>query len=276
MAAEHTGPSIVFVTADGGVGAVDAPSGRPVLEARLSGEAADFVMVRGAAFDADGFEPAGPPPTAAPPTMNQVLASMAQDPDSRLPDIKMFAISHLAEAPGAEVTKDLLRILDATGSSPQVTARAADALVAREDAAALDLYIEALRVHPDYALDRKPKRLDVFARAVTAMKAKKAIPALVDHLRLPETDRDFVRDIADAVLATEATEAVPAFEDFLMQYRADPAFIHAPGALFAAAEVLVKLGGGASGSVLQFLLDEPKTLDPLRAYLQRALGLQGE
>ena len=60
--------------------------------------------------------------------------------------------------------------------------------------------MDALRVHPDYAEDRQPKRLDFYARAVAALKAKEAVPLLVEYLRLPETDIEAVSEIASAVL----------------------------------------------------------------------------
>ena len=99
-----------------------------------------------------------------------------------------------------------------------------DVLVARQDRSLLPVFMEALKVHPDYAEDRAPKRLEFYARAVAELKAKEAVPLLVEHLRLPDTDMEAVRDIADAVLALEAKESLEPFEDFLVQYRADPAF----------------------------------------------------
>ncbi len=276
MASDDTGPSVVFVTADGAIGAIDAKTGRRTFDARLVGTG-ENIVIRGAAFDADGFEPAGTGvPEAEPPTLNETLAAIASDNDSRFNEVKVFAISELAHATGDDVTKELLKMLDTTENSPQVLSRAVDALVQRQDPQALDLYIDAIRVHPDYAEDKKPKRLDVFARAITGLKARQAIPALVDHLRLPDTDHDFVRDIADATLATEATEAVPAFEDFLLEYRADPAFQYKPGALLAACDVLIKLGGKSSQTILLYLVDEPKTLDPVRAYIQRSISRSAE
>ena len=153
-----------------------------------------------------------------------------------------------------------------------VLRKAMNALVAhRRDKAMLDLYIQALKVHPDYVEGRQPKRLEFFARAVAELKATEAVPALVDHLRLPDTDPDAVREIAEAVIALDARGSIDAFKDFLMQYRADPAFAHAALPLTAACDVLLKLGGPAERALLLYVAEEPQTVEPVRAHLQRAL-----
>ena len=61
VAAAHTGGALVFVTADGDVGALDPATGRAVYRAQIP----DATMVRGATFDADGF--AGAPGEGAAP-----------------------------------------------------------------------------------------------------------------------------------------------------------------------------------------------------------------
>jgi hypothetical protein len=106
---------------------------------------------------------------------------------------------------------------------------------------------------------------------VAVTKSAALVPALVEHLRLPETDPAAVRDIADAVLATSARAAVPPFTDYLLSYRADPGFARAPGPLLAAADVLLKLGDASSRATLLFVSDDPRTIEPLRAFLRRAL-----
>jgi hypothetical protein len=136
----------------------------------------------------------------------------------------------------------------------------------------LDLYLASLKVHPDYAEDRAPKRLEFFARAVTELKAREAVPALVDHLRLPETDADVIRGIADAVIGLEAREALEPFADFLLQYRADPGFTRQPAPLVAACDVLLKLGGSGERALLLFVAEEPQTLEAVSAYIRRSFA----
>jgi outer membrane protein assembly factor BamB len=267
VAAELTGQRVLFVSSDGELGALDLGSGRRVWQARVGDGSS---LVRGATFDAEGFAPSAGAAGAAEP-LSRTLASILFDPDRRFVDVKMYAIGELAALEGRDVTSELLRALEAPDLPPLVVQKAVEALAARRDPASVGLYSEALRIHSDYADDRHAPRLDVLARAVAATKARQAMPALLEHLRLPDTEPDAIRAIADAVLATTAREAVPAFTDYLLQYRADPAFQKEPTPLVAASEILIKLGGAGDRATLLFVAREPRTIDPLRAYLQQAL-----
>jgi outer membrane protein assembly factor BamB len=268
ISSDHTGRSIVFVTTEGHVKALDASSGALTYEANLPG--AGTLQVLGATFDADGFAASGIGPGASLPA---TLSSIIFDPDKRFSDVRMFALEELTRLSGPEVTKELLRALDSGDVIPTpVLKKAMDVLVARQDRQLLGVYMDALKVHPDYAEDRQPKRLDFYARAVAALKAKEAVPLLVEYLRLPDTDVDAVTEIADAVLELEAKQSVEPFGDFLLQYRADPAFRAQPKPLVAASNVLLKLGGAKERSLLNFVAEEPQTLEPLAEHLRRALA----
>lgn len=269
VASDHTGRAIVFVTSDGHVKALDAASGRPGFEAALPG--AGSLIVTGATFDADGFAAGGGSGAAA--SLPSVLSSIIFDPDKRFSDVRMFALEELTRLSGPEVTRELLRALDQGDVIPSpVLKRAMDVLVERQDRELLGVYMDALKVHPDYAEGRQTKQLEFYARAVAALKAKEAVPLLVEYLRLPDTDLDAVEQIADAVLALEARQSIEPFGDFLLQYRADPAFRGAPGPLVAASNVLLKLGGPKERSLLTFVAEEPQTLEPLAEHLRRALA----
>jgi outer membrane protein assembly factor BamB len=268
VAAELTGQRVLFVSTDGELGALDFATGRRVWGAHVDAGSGS-ALVRGATFDAEGFSPSGGGDPAQP--LARTLSSILFDPDRRFVDVKIYAIGELAALEGREVTGELLRALEAPDLPPLVAQKAVDALAQRRDPASIGLYSEALRIHSDYAEDRRAPRIDVLAKAVTATKARQAVPALLEHLRLPETEPEAIRDIADAVLALGAREAVPAFVDYLMQYRADPAFGKDPAPVAAAADVLLKLGGASERATLLYVAREPRTVDPVRAYLQQAL-----
>ncbi len=269
ISSEHTGASVVFVTTDGEVKAVDAKTGRPRYHASLPG--AGSIVVAGATFDADGFAPRQDSEPAKP--LPQVLSSMIFDPDRRFADVRMFALEQLTTLSGPEVTRELLRALDGGEVIPTpVLRRAMDVLVARQDKDLLPVYMEALRVQPDYAEGVSTKRLEFYARAVASLKARQAIPLLVEYLRLPDTDFEAIEEIAAAVLALEARTSIEPFADFLLQYRADPAFTAQPAPLVAAANVLAKLGSSKERALLQFVAEEPQTLPPLAEHLRRTLA----
>jgi outer membrane protein assembly factor BamB len=270
IASEHTGSSILFATSEGTVKALDAASGRQSYELGLPG--AGTISVLGATFDADGFSGGGVG-GGGQGSLAQTLSSIIWDPDKRFTDVRMFALEELTKLSGPDVTRELLRALDSGDVVPSpVLKKAMDVLVARRDRSLLPVFMEALKVHPDYAEDRAPKRLEFYARAVAELKAKEAVPLLVEHLRLPDTDMEAVREIADAALALGAKDSLEPFEDFLVQYRADPAFQAHPTPLTAAADVLLKLGGPRERAQLLFVAEHPATLEALATHIKRSLA----
>jgi outer membrane protein assembly factor BamB len=268
VSSAHVGDAVLFVTAAGELGALDTKTGRRTYTAQLPGE-----VVRGATFDADGFAPREP---GATPTLTDALSSIVWDPDRRFWDVKMYAIEALAAQPGREVTGQLLKITETEGLPPAVYQKAGEALVARKaDGASADsgdLLAHALERHADYAEGRPGPAVDVLARAAGSMKAKAASAALVAHLRRPETSAPAAAQIARALAALEATDALPALRDFVTMYRADPLYDGDPTALVAASEAMLALGGPAERQLLLYLAEEPRTVAPLRAHLRRALA----
>jgi outer membrane protein assembly factor BamB len=265
VASADVGDAIAFVTADGDVGALDTRTGRRVFEAHLPGE-----IVRGATFDAEGWTPRGGAGGAAP-SLSQTLSTIVWDPDRRFWDVKMFAIEELARQPGREVTEQLLKITEQEGLPAAVYQKAGEALIARKDSSSGDLLAHVLEAHADYAESRTAPAVEILARAAGAMKATAAVPALIAHLRRPETPPAAATQIARALAAIGATEALPALRDFVTMYRADPIYDGDPTPLVAASEAMLALGGPAERELLLYLTEEPHTVEPLRVHLRRAL-----
>jgi outer membrane protein assembly factor BamB len=269
--AAHTGRALLFADQSGQVGALDPANGRLQMLAMPAGFAGGTSSVIGAAFDADGFSGAGPGAGPAP-SAAEVLTSIVLDPDRRFTDVRLFAVEQLGGLKTPGVSRALLSILEGAAEHPEVARRAGDLLVARQDADAAAAFHEAVKVVPDYALSRRPQRLDLMARALAQLNARDAVPALVEHLRLPETDPEAAGEIARAVMELEAREHLGPLRDYLAAYRADAFFASQPGALIAAAETLLRLGGPPDRAFLFFVAEEPKTLDAVRVALERMLA----
>jgi outer membrane protein assembly factor BamB len=265
-----TGDALLFATADGELGALDAATGRRVYTARAPG----VTLVRGATFDADGFAGAGAaaPARGGDATLAAVLTRILWDGDQRFGDLKVFVLGELGKQPDRDVTATLLKALQAPDLSAALHAQAAQALIAHPDPAAGDLLAAALEAHADYAAGRGAPRVDVLAHAAGATGARAAALALARHLQLPETEPSMASDICRALAVMNATEALPQLRDFLSIYRADPVYSGDPRALVAAADALLRLGGPAERQLLLFLSQEPRTVAPLREHIQRALA----
>jgi outer membrane protein assembly factor BamB len=269
VSSAHVGDALAFATADGELGALDTHTGRRLYEAKLPGE-----VVRGATFDAEGWKPHAAAAEQSP--LSETLSTIVWDPDRRFWDVKMFAIEELARQPGKEVTRQLLKITEQEGLPAAVYQKAGEALIARKDAlsdaASAEMLVHALDVHADYAENRSAPAVEILARAAGAMGAKAAAPALIAHLRRPETSPAAATQIARALGQLGATDALPALRDYVTMYRADPLFDGDPTALVAAAEAMLALGGPAERQLLLYLAEEPRTVEPLRVHLRRALA----
>ena len=147
-----------------------------------------------------------------------------------------------------------------------------DALATRRDAGSSELFVEALKVHADYADDTRPTSIAAIARATIATKSREVALALAEHLRRPETDTDTLALISQAIAASGAVEALPLLRDFVCMYRGEPTYDGDPTALIAAANALLELGGPAERELLLFIAEEPRTVEPLRRHLRRALA----
>jgi hypothetical protein len=229
--------------------------------------------VRGATFDADGWAPRGAKAGEAV-ALSETLSTIVWDPDRRFWDVKMFAIEELARQPGKEVTSQLLKITEQEGLPPAVYQKAGEALIARKDGASAEVLARVLSRHADYAEGHAAPAVEVLARAAGAMKAegRPVVPALVEHLRRPETPPAAVVAIARALASIGTQAALPGLRDYVTMYRADPLYDGDPAPLVAVSEAMLVLGGAAERQLLLYLAEEPRTVAPLRAHLRRALA----
>jgi outer membrane protein assembly factor BamB len=160
VSSEHTGRAILFASADGELGVIDARSGALVREAKTG------LRLAGASFDADGLTSSTPSP---PPALEAVLADIVWDHDARLPAVKLFAASALGEVPGVAAAAALIKMVRSAGLPPAVVKRAGEALLAHRERATLPLLLEALAEHYDYLEDRRPRSVEVLATAAAAL-----------------------------------------------------------------------------------------------------------
>jgi hypothetical protein len=156
---------------------------------------------------------------------------------------------------------------------PQAYRKAGEALIGRRDNEGAEHLATALRRHADYADGRTAPPVELLARAVGALGTggRVVAPELSAHLRLPETPPKAAAEIAKALAAVGADDATPALRDFITMYRADPLYDSDPTALIAAAEALLRLGDAGDRELLLFVAEESHTAAGLRAHLARAL-----
>jgi hypothetical protein len=263
VASDDAGPSIVFASVDGEIGALDAASGGLAYTKKTG------LHLTGATFDADGFSPGK---GGAPASVAQTLATIVWDPDARFTAVKVFAVDAMTRVPGKEVTEELVKIVLKQGMAPSVHNKAAESLVARKDADSAPVYREALSVKYDYLADRTPRAIDVLAKVSAAIDDKKAAPLLALQLLDPATPLAALKEIVRALISLGGKEVIKPLRDMVLTYRCDPAFLSDPAALELAVDGLIKLGGPEERRLVTFVAEEPRTVTPLQAYMHRALA----
>ena len=257
-----TGPSLVFASAEGEIGAVDAKTGAGGFSLKTG------LRVSGATFDAENFAPK----TGEPRPLMQTLGEIVSDPDSRFTAVKVFAISSMATMKGPEVTTELVHAVVKEGVSPAVAKAAGDALIARKDEAAKGAYHEALAQHSDYLNDKRPRGADVLAKVEAALDDKESVPLLAAQLSDPQTPLPALKDIVRALGSLGGDQAVQALRKLLLTYRSDATFLAEPLPLQLAADGLLKLGGPDGRRVVIFVAEEPRTMPALASYIRKALA----
>lgn len=276
VASSHLGSVIAYVTGTGGVGALAPATG----EGKYSGELdVGDRTVLGATFDADGWNPAGSEPVAT----ARALAAIVRDRDARFTDVKLFAVSALASRDEPDVTGELLAIALEPSTPPRVYDKAVQVLVARKQTSGVPALLDALEVTFDYIENRRPRAVDVIARALGAMgdlreepgvsDADKArlVDRLVAHLFDPQTEPAVSLEIVGALGAVGLPAAMAPLRRYLLLYRADPSFARQMAAVGATIDALVSGGGEAELAAVAFVADDPATEPGIAEYATRAL-----
>lgn len=268
MASDMNAEVVLFAAQDGELGALSRSSGTKVMSRRLQLKPGQHVL--GASFDAEGFTPAAA--GAAPPEpVLQVLHGIIFDRDSSFLSVKTFAVQALGGIAGKEATAELVRVVTAEGLPQQLARAAGDVLIKRKEPEVAGLLVDALHQSYDFLADRRPRGLDILARAAAAVGATEAVPVLVQRLADPSTPAAALKDIVAALVQLGGKDALAPLRQTLLVYRSDPMFANDAAALQRAGEGLLKLGGEGERRLLQFVALEPHTLPVLSSHFSKLL-----
>src|SRR5690606_1738987 len=155
--------------------------------------------------------------------------SIARDKDARFTEVKRFAVDALARLPGADVTRDLVELIQNERTPPKLHEKAVEVLISRKEPEGLVHLIAALSVPYDYIAGTRPRAVGVIAGAIGALGEAEggidpaqrgaAVDALLAQLHAPETPET---DLADVIRALgkigRGAERAP-LQSFLLAYR---------------------------------------------------------
>jgi outer membrane protein assembly factor BamB len=268
VSADDAGQSIVYAAADGDVGVIDAKTGAQRAAYKTG------LRLAGASFDAEGWisDKAAVEPTHA----LKALEEIVWDHDARFTAVKVFAAGAIGAQPGKDADAALLKIVRAVPGGPNpiplsAQKRAGEELVARKDADAGPLIVDALKAREDFLADSHAVGVEVLARAAAALSLKDAEPLLCAHLADPATPQTALKDIVAALVTLGGAPSRRALKELLVTYRADPSYFGDPSPLTSAGEALLAQGDAEDRRAVEFVANDKWTIDPIRHYLQKAL-----
>jgi hypothetical protein len=263
VSADDVGPSIVFASQNGDVGAVDIKSGAQRSSYKTG------LLLAGASFDAEGWVPGD---MGEPPNVLGALESIVWDRDARFTAVKVFAANAIGTISGKDADAALLKIVRAPKDVPvAVQKRAGEELVTRKDSDSAPLIMDALKVHEDFISDTHAVGVDVMARAAAALKLADAAPLLCAHLADPATPQTALADVVRALASLGGKEARRALKEFLLTYRGDAAYFGDPSPLTAAGEGLLAMGDAEDRRTVDFVASDSWTIGPVAKYLGKSL-----
>lgn len=199
-------------------------------------------------------------PVSDPQRLREQLRAAAQDPDSRLVPLRRFAVERLAQLSDPAATGDLLALCNDPLVAPAVQGDACEALTRRKEGR--ELIVAALDRHYDYLAGIDVPPVGALARAVLALNAKEAYPALVSHLEDPHTPSTALPDLVQAIATLNPAQAIAPLSTFCHRYHADPVDEHV---IRAVEEAIVAL----------FTVQGPLAIETLIDLAEDRLSLQG-
>jgi len=250
IAAEHAGHTIVYATAEGGIGALDPATGVVLGTIKVGRH------LRGAAFAADAFQPGAPAGAEAGLTLAQSLGRIIRE--SRTEAVQIFAARELARSRAPNGIAILASIINDALTAPAVAEAAGAALLQHVDAspAGVAPIIQALGSHADRLARSHPRGIGILARIAGAARAREAVVPLLDQLEDPATPLQTIAEVAAALAKIGDASAAPRLTSFVLLHRADP---DAAPAAIAALGALATVGGGPARETIAFIADDPRT-----------------
>jgi hypothetical protein len=272
VASDHAGPVVVAIGANGSVVALDPETGatRAASQIEVGGQ------ILGATFDCDGWSPTG---EGEPPATVQALVAIARDRDARFGAIKQLAVATLAKLEGAEVTRDLLAIVQDPRTPIKLRDSVVELLVGRKDPAGLPALLTGLEPRYDYIAGTEPVAAGVIGRAIGALadreiadadraRALKALQLQADDPATPTTDRV---ELVRAAIAIGKGAERPWLRSQLVLERADPGFAR-EASLVEAMAMALAAGGVEDRETLRYVAGDARTAPAVATAARAALA----
>jgi hypothetical protein len=249
----------------GGATALNAKDGRILFGPIETGEKLQMALIRSNTAPTGKGQPAGAG------SLEETLTRMAFDPDSRLADGRALAVRGLGALDTEKVTQSLIELCRDKSQPAPVKNQACEELGRGRNKGA-KFVREALATRAAYTEGKSAPPVGALSTFAAAQKMQTAMPDLLAHLGSPATPPQELGGVLKALGALGNASATEPVTAFLRLYHAEPASSPLVPALGQAAETLVTLEKAKARPLLEPVLLDPFTSEPLRESIKAALS----
>jgi outer membrane protein assembly factor BamB len=208
--------------------------------------------------------------TGTAPALPQQIKEATTLGDNRLSTAQVWFLDQAAQVPDEETTQVLLEVADAERAAPPIKEAARKAIAARTNGAAA--MIALLGRHADFLKGTRTPPVGPMAKALAAMKEKKAAGPLLAQLLDPALPGIDLLDTAEGVGALADKEHVPQLQRFINMYRGSSSGnMKLSDALAAIAGAILRIDGDKGREWLTATVKDPLTDADVRSTLQKVL-----
>jgi hypothetical protein len=206
--------------------------------------------------------------TAAP--LPQQIRDAVTVGDARLATAQVWLLDQAAQVPDEETTQVLLEVADNERAAPPIKEAARKAISTRTNGA--NAMITMLARHADFLKGTRTPPVGPMAKALAAMKEKKAAGPLLAQLLDPALPGVDLLDTAEGVAALAEKEHVPQLQRFINMYRGSASGnLKLSDALGAIAGAIIRVDGDKGREWVTATIKDPLTDADVRSTIQKVL-----
>ncbi|MGZ5966678.1 MAG: hypothetical protein ACXWP4_03345 [Polyangiales bacterium] len=267
----HSGKDdfVAMEAAKDGVVAVDK-AGNVKLLAGANGAVVKTFNLGKPVLSADVFADSLTIGTGTAPALPQQIKDATTLGDNRLSTAQVWFLDQATQVADEEVTQVLLEVADTERAAPPIKEAARKAIAARTNGA--NAMITLLGRHADFLKGTRTPPVGPMAKALAAMKEKKAAGPLLAQLLDPALPGIDLLDTAEGVASLAEKEHLPQLQRFINMYRGSSSGnMKLSDALAAIAGAIIRLDGDKGREWVIATIKDPLTDADVRSTIQKLL-----
>lgn len=208
--------------------------------------------------------------SAASPPLAEQIKTATTTKDDRLSTAQVYLLEQAAAVPDEATTEVLLEVADSERAVTAIKDAARKAIAMRTNGA--DAMIKMLARHADFLKGTRTPPVGPMAKALAAMKEKKAAAPLLSQLMDPALPQTDLQDAAEGVAALAEKEQLADLKKFINMYRGSSSGnMKLSDAMAAIAGAIMRIEGDKGREWVTAVAKDPLTDADARSTLNKAV-----